>query len=117
MSTSEHLLSSSPQQQSQSIKGSIQELNKDLADERINMTYQDKAPYMSASYCSRALFTWAYPLIKYAKTNQISIDLMGTVSKDDCVEVQLKKLNDSWEIARTAPNQENALFWAVLGAF
>lgn len=33
------------------------------------------------------------------------------------MEVQLEKLEASWAEYKTLPNQENALFWAVLHAF
>jgi hypothetical protein len=42
---------------------------------------------------------------------------MGGISVEDCVEVQLEKLEASWAEYKTLPNQENALFWAVMHAF
>ena len=53
----------------------------------MKMIYKDKSPLDKASLWSKALFSWAYPLINYARTNQISVEIMGTVNENDRVEL------------------------------
>lgn len=55
-------------------KNNISQLTDDLENERINMIYKGKAPSESASLWSKALFSWAYPLIRHARTHQLEID-------------------------------------------
>ena len=103
--------------QPDSNKNNISELTGEIENERINMIYKGKTPSESASLWSKALFSWAYPLIRHARTHQLEIDQMGIVSPNDKVEVQLQRLNDSWARYKVKPNQKNSLFWAVLDAF
>lgn len=80
------------------------------------MVYKDKSPIKSAGCCSRAFFSWAYPLIHFARTNQISIDLMGTVSPEDSALAQMLKLEKAWDRYRQG-SDKNALFKSVVAAF
>jgi hypothetical protein len=60
-----HLLSASEN----STKDSAFNLKQELLEEKMKMIYKDKSPLDKASLWSKGLFSWAYPLINYARTN------------------------------------------------
>jgi hypothetical protein len=46
-----------------------EDLTKDVERERIRMIYANKNPLDTASTWSRIMFSWAYPLIRYARND------------------------------------------------
>lgn len=78
------------------------------------MIYHDKNPLDTASTYSQIMFSWAYPLIRFAKTEQLNIEMMGKVRAEDRVELQLKNLEESWAAHKL--DKDNALFTAVFNA-
>ena len=45
-----------------------EQLSKDVHKQRIELIYKGKPPLESASLWSRALFSWTYPMIRYARS-------------------------------------------------
>ena len=82
------------------------ELSKEVDRERVEMTYKGKS-ISQASLWSRALFSWTYPMIRYARGHQLNINLMGEIQDKDKVELQLEKLKLAWEVNKRIEKEEN----------
>lgn len=64
-----------------------QKIIEDVQKERIDLIFKDKPPLKSASLLSRTLFSWTYPMIRYARSHQLDLNFMGIITEEDSVEV------------------------------
>jgi len=65
----------------------LNKLSKDVDRERIELIYKGKSPLKSASLWSRTLFSWTYPMIRYARSYQLNLSFMGEIEQEDSVEI------------------------------